>query len=156
MNSKRSREDLYFRLNVINIHLPPLREMRKEILHLIGFFIEYFNKTMKKQDIKIKGITPGALQLLEDYTFPGNIRELENIIERAFILTETDMLTVQDFDIEETQRTSALKKGTMKQIEKDAILAAFARWEGNRTKAAEELGITRRTLFNKMKEYGIE
>ncbi|MBN2440529.1 MAG: sigma-54-dependent Fis family transcriptional regulator [Spirochaetales bacterium] len=153
---KKFREDLYFRLNVINIQLPLLREMREELPELIGFFIEGFNKTIKKQDVHIKGITPDALQLLKNYTFPGNIRELENIIERAFILAETDMLTMQDFDIEPEPKTFAVKKGTIRQIEKDAILTALARWEGNRTKTAEELGITRRTLFNKMKEYGIE
>ena len=150
------REDLYFRLNVITIHLPLLREMRDDIPQLTGFFIGQFNKTMKKKGRYIKGITPDALQLLTHYSFPGNIRELENLIERAFILAETDMLTVNDFDIEQLPHTNPVKKGTIKEIEKDAILIALTRWERNRTKAAEELGITRRTLFNKMKEYGIE
>lgn len=148
------REDLYFRLNVINIHLPPLREISDDLPQLIGFFIEQFNKIMKRQDRKIKGITQEALQLLKNYSFPGNIRELENLIERAFILAETDMLTASEFDIEQQQKP-VIKKGTIREMEKKAILSALARWEGNRTKAAEELGITRRTLFNKMKEYGI-
>jgi two-component system, NtrC family, response regulator AtoC len=156
INTKKFREDLFFRLNVINIHLPPLRDLGDEILRLIGFFIERFNKTVKNQDKKMKGITPRASNLLKAYSFPGNIRELENLIERAFILAESDMLTIHDFDIDEQPQTKNIKRGTIKQIEKDAILDALARWEGNRTRAAEELGITRRTLFNKMKEYGVE
>ncbi|MBN2532218.1 MAG: sigma-54-dependent Fis family transcriptional regulator [Spirochaetales bacterium] len=156
--SGRFREDLYFRLNIINIHLPPLKEMINDLPQLIGFFIEQFNKIMKKHDRKIKGITPEALQLLHNYSFPGNIRELENLIERAFILAETDILTTSDFDIEQQdeKHNPVLKKGTIREMEKETILFALTRWEGNRTKAAEELGITRRTLFNKMKEYGIE
>jgi len=150
------REDLYFRLNVINIHLPPLREMKEDIPQLIGFFIEQFNKRMKNLRHSIKGITPEALDLCQNYSFPGNIRELENIIERAFILADTDMLTVSDFDIDRQKNKPAVKKGTIKEIEKEAILAALKRWEGNKTKAAEELGITRRTLFNKIKEFGIK
>lgn len=159
IKSGRFREDLYFRLNVINIHLPPLREMINELPQLIGFFIEQFNKIMKKHDRKIKGIAPEALELLQHYSFPGNIRELENLIERAFILAETEMLSISDFDIEQQdthEHKPVLKKGTIREMEKETILSALTRWEGNRTKAAGELGISRRTLFNKMKEYGIE
>jgi two-component system, NtrC family, response regulator AtoC len=159
IDAGKFREDLYFRLHVITIHLPPLRDMIDELPQLIGFFIEQCNKTIKKQGWKVKGITPKALQLLMSYSFPGNIRELENLIERAFILSETNMLKASDFDIEvpeEKKNNPVIKTGTIKEKEKETIISALARWEGNRTKAAEELGITRRTLFNKMKEYGIK
>ena len=96
------------------------------------------------------------MKVLSNYPFPGNIRELENLIERAFILADSEMLTTHDFDIDTQMNTFEVKKGTIKEVEKDAIRKALNRWEGNRTKAADELGITRRTLFNKLKEYGIE
>lgn len=146
------REDLFFRLNVIKIELPPLRDRKEDIRLLAGHFIAKFNALM---DRKIKNVTPGALEKLESYDFPGNIRELENIIERAFIFCETDNLTPHDIDIKEQGRNSG-KKGTIKEVEHLMIIEALQRWEGNRTKAADELGITRRTLINKIKEYKID
>ncbi|MBN1696879.1 MAG: sigma-54-dependent Fis family transcriptional regulator [Spirochaetales bacterium] len=151
----RFREDLFFRLNVVSIHLPPLRDRKEDIPKLTGFFIERFNRTMRGAENKIGGITPEALRLLNDYSFPGNIRELENLVERAFILSEADILTVKDFDLPQEAKVVSSPAGTLQEMEKKAILAALHRWEGNRTKTAIELGITRRTLFNKIREYGL-
>ncbi len=160
VKEEKFREDLYFRINVINIHLPPLRERKEDIPHLINYFIKKFNKTMGK---KISGMESEAIEALINYNFPGNIRELENIIERAFILADTDKITLKDLGLPETtKKTKTTEKPdttntkTLKQLEREAIIEALLKWEGNRTKASEELGITRRTLLNKIKEYNLE
>ncbi len=161
VREEKFREDLYFRINVINIHLPPLRERREDIPHLINHFIKKFNKTMGK---KILGMESDAIEALMHYDFPGNIRELENIIERAFILSETDKITINDLGLPESAKKTderekpdrTTKPKTLKQLEREAIVEALLKWEGNRTKASEELGITRRTLLNKIKEYDLE
>ncbi|MBN2735815.1 MAG: sigma-54-dependent Fis family transcriptional regulator [Spirochaetales bacterium] len=147
------REDLYFRLNIISIELPPLREKIEEIDQLTGIFIKKFNKTMGRS---ITGITQKALKKLKDYHYPGNIRELENIIERAFILADTNEISEGDIDLSSDNKRKITITGTLAELEKETILQALNRWEGNRTKAAEELGITRRTLFNKIKEYHLD
>jgi two-component system, NtrC family, response regulator AtoC len=153
ISREKFREDLFFRLNVINIELPPLRERKGDIPRFAGFFIEKLNKTMGH---KRKGITPEALDHLMAYDFPGNIRELENMIERAFILSDQDMLGVKDFpDFMAVSPTNSIKPGTVRELEKEAVRQALLKWEGNRTKASKELGFTRRTLLNKLKEYGL-
>jgi two-component system response regulator AtoC len=147
------REDLYYRLNVIQIKIPPLKDRREDIPQLVGHFIRKYNTIMGKS---IRGIEPESLRALQHYDFPGNIRELENLIERVILLTETDIITLKDLDITETVPSIPVKEGTLADLEKQAILASLRRWEGNRTRAAEELGITRRTLLNKIKVYGFQ
>lgn len=147
------REDLYYRLNVIQIKVPPLKERKQDIPQLVGYFIKKYNKVMRKS---IQGIDPESLRVLQNYDFPGNVRELENLIERVVLLAETDTITLKDLDITETTANIPIRKGTLADLEKQAILAALRRWEGNRTRAAEELGITRRTLLNKIKVYGFQ
>jgi two-component system response regulator AtoC len=147
------REDLYYRLNVIQIKVPPLRDRREDIPQLVGHFIRKYNTIMGKS---IQGIEPESLRALQHYNFPGNIRELENLVERVILLTETNTITLKDLDINETVPSIPVKEGTLADLEKQAILASLRRWEGNRTRAAEELGITRRTLLNKIKVYGFE
>jgi len=147
------REDLYYRLNVIQIKVPPLKERREDIPQLVGHFIKKYNKIMIKS---IQGIEPESLRALQSYDFPGNIRELENLIERVILLAETKTITLKDLGIVETVPNIPVRKGTLAEIEKKTILTALRRWEGNRTRAAEELGITRRTLLNKIKTYGFE
>ncbi|MBA7709645.1 Transcriptional regulatory protein ZraR [subsurface metagenome] len=102
------------------------------------------------------GIEPAALECLQSYGFPGNVRELENIIERAVILVEKDIISLNDLGITAKIQKFRIKKGTLDQVQKQAIIEALMRWEGNRTRAAKELGITRKTLLNKIKEYGLE
>jgi two-component system response regulator AtoC len=147
------REDLYYRLNVIQVHLPPLRERREDILLLAGYFIRKFNKVIGKT---IQGIDPEAIRSLQSYKFPGNVRELENIIERAVILATTNTITLKELEITPTAPKTIVKTGTMEEIQRQAILDALRRWDGNRTRAAEELGINRRTIQKKIKEYGLE
>ena len=153
LNKGLFREDLFYRLNVIRIEVPPLRERRDDIPILSGHIIKKFNKIMGKY---ICGIEPEALKCLQSYGFPGNVRELENIIERAVILAEKDTIRLNDLGLTTTDQKFRVNRGTLDQIQKQAILEALSRWEGNRTRAAEELGITRRTLLNKINEYGFK
>ena len=156
------REDLFYRLNVVRIELPPLRE-RKEDIPLLSAYIA--KKLAKRMDKRIEGFTPEAMEALKAHEFYGNVRELENILERALIFS--DGPTIGKNDLLFSQSVSKDMQGSkddlipdevysLKEIEKYAIIKALQRWEGNRTKAAEELGISRRTLITKIAEYGIE
>ena len=158
------REDLFYRLNVVRIELPPLRERSEDIPLLAANIISRYNRTM---GTRITGFTPEALDMLKKHSFYGNVRELENILERTMIFAEGSIIRVEDLDL----RFSVSRPGeerashhdeshedavTLKDIEKSAIIRSLQRWEGNRTHAAEELGISRRTLITKIAEYGIQ
>ncbi len=152
----RFREDLFYRLNVFRIALPPLRERRQDLPLLVGQLIGRFNRTMGRQ---VEGIRPEALAALERYPFPGNVRELENIVERAFILSEGPWIGPEELGLagpDDSTPKAEPRAGSMQDREREALVEVLARWEGNRTRAAEELGISRRTLFNKIKEYGLD
>ena len=155
IKENKFREDLYFRLNIIRIELPSLQERKEDIPLLTGYFINKFNRVMDK---KIKSISKDALEKLISYNFPGNIRELENIIERAFIFTEGTEILPNDIDIKDNKnhKENSVKIGKLKDIERETIIESLRRHNGNRTHAAEELGFTRRTLINKIKEFGIK
>ncbi len=153
IKENKFREDLFFRLNVFKIEMPTLRERINDIPLLAGYFIKKFNKTFKKN---ITSINDDALKLLQSYQFPGNVRELENIIERAFIYCETDKITLKDIDLKKDLSEDKIKTGKIKDMEKELIIETLHKWEGNKTKAAEELGFTRRTLLNKLKEYKLK
>jgi two-component system response regulator AtoC len=148
------RQDLYYRLNVIHIHLPPLRERREDIPLLAGSLLK---KLGRKLERPVADLSPEALQALQCYDFPGNIRELENMIERALILCEGSVITCSDLGMKPAATPyREAPRGTLRDIEKWAVRQALQRWEGNRTRAAEELGCSRKTLQNKIKEYGLE
>jgi two-component system response regulator AtoC len=153
----RFREDLYYRLNVIRIAVPPLRERPQDIPLLVGRIIARLNRTMGRQ---LEGADPEALERLAAYPFPGNVRELENIIERAFILSDGTRIRADalgpEFSARRPARRAVTGRGSIRDVEREALAAALARWEGNRTQAARELGISRRTLFNKIKQYGLD
>ncbi|RKX76059.1 MAG: sigma-54-dependent Fis family transcriptional regulator, partial [Spirochaetes bacterium] len=154
VNEGAFREDLFYRLNVVRIDVPPLRERADDIPVLTGHIVAKLNRKMGKT---IKGISPNALKKLISYEFPGNIRELENIMERAFIFSDSEIIEEKDIDIrKEGKSDETVKPGSLKSLEKQRIIEALHRWEGNRTKAASELGITRRTIINKIKEYNID
>lgn len=146
------REDLFYRLNVIRLELPPLRERPEDIGPFAAHFIRRYRE---RTGSAVSGIAAKAVQRLQEYRFPGNVRELENLIERAMILAETSELAPHDFPLGEAAARS-VRRGTLRELERDAIVAALHRHEGHRTHAAEELGITRRTLLNKVKEYAID
>jgi two-component system response regulator AtoC len=145
------REDLYYRLNVVRIEVPPLRERPEDVALLAGLFIKTLGARMGKQ---VKGLDDEALARLAAYPFPGNVRELENMIERSLIFSEGEQITAADLSVPQT-REKPVRAESMRDIEKRAIADALLRWEGNRTRAAEELGISRRTLITKIKEYGL-
>jgi len=154
------REDLYYRLNVISITLPPLRERREDISHLIDYFLKKYSKENQKS---ISDISKEARALLLRYTYPGNVRELENLIERAVVLCRGEVITTQDLPFhlkeEKSERPwdSPKKEKTLpeslEEIEKDTILKALQQHQGVQTKAAESLGISERVLRYKMKKY---
>jgi two-component system response regulator AtoC len=179
VRDKTFREDLYFRIHVIAIELPPLRERREDIAPLAGFFLSRFSRETGKA---VEGLSSGAIELLQSWPFPGNIRELENSIERAVILSNGPLLEREDFPfsgnpirgmerppiggqspMEEVPPApgSAHEPGardtgtTIRDAEKELIRQALERNAGHREKTAGELGITRRTLLNKMREYGL-
>ncbi len=161
------REDLYFRLNVIHLHVPPLRERPRDIPILAGRFAARFAAETGKT---VRGISPSALELLAAYPFPGNVRELENAVERAVILGEGDVLEPSDFmlgtalHVHEYRKTEPSPQDSslpeiellrLSDLESAAIRKALLRNGGHREHTAAELGISRRTLLNKMREYGI-
>ncbi len=147
------REDLYYRLNVIRIEVPPLRERRGDIPALAGSFVEKLNRHMGR---KVRGLTPEALARLSAYGFPGNVRELENVIERAYILCTSDMIGPRDLGEPFSRGVRAPRTGSLRNQERELIERTLRKHGGNRTHAAQELGISRRTLLNKIREAGLD
>jgi len=156
------REDLFYRLNVLPINLPPLRERNEDIPLLCDHFINQFNKRLNKD---ISNITPAAMSLLLKHNWPGNVRELENVIERALVLAEDKLLAPENFPslIGEKEGTYQIDKifegyslkDAQKDLEKILISKALTKTEGNRTKAAQLLEISHPSLLSKIKAYNI-
>lgn len=146
------RQDLYYRLNVFNIEVPPLRERKEDIPLLVEHFIHKYDKILNK---KVEEISPQAMELLLNYDYPGNIRELENILERSMIMAQNNIMDETYFAFINKENFSE-KKGTLKEVEKELIIKYLIQNKSNRTKTAELLGISRRSLQNKIKEYQIE
>jgi DNA-binding NtrC family response regulator len=143
------REDLYFRLNVLTIDLPPLRDRDDDVLLLVGHFAGTFAAEMGKP---VPRFSDRALQVLRNYRWPGNVRELENVVQRLVVMTEGDLIDVPD--LPSLMRFSALGKGgfdrTLAEVEAEYIRNVLASVSGNRTRAAEILGIDRKTLREKL------
>ena len=152
------REDLYYRINVIRIDLPPLKDRREDIPLLIDHFVAKFNKIQNKD---VVGVTEEVMAVLMEYDYPGNVRELENLIERAFVLCKSGFIGAEHLpsflhgrtSLSEASRGSGAK---LKDLEAMHISDALRRHGGNRTKAAQELGIDPSTLFRKMKSLDLE
>jgi len=166
------REDLYYRLNVVNLSIPPLRARQQDVLELAKAFLLRFNRELNRQ-VPVTGFEPGAEELLSSYSWPGNVRELENAIERAVLLAEGTLVTVQALPEriwstaraperppapsrgEPVQEDLSLKRA-MRSLEERYIRAALRKTRGNRTRASELLEISHRALLYKIKEYGID
>jgi DNA-binding NtrC family response regulator len=147
------RPDLFYRLNVFRIELPPLRERREDIPALADHFMRKFCKEMNK---RIERIAPAAMAVLQQQSWPGNIRELENAVERAMVVAQEPELREQDFTLAKGAMTisSPLESRTLDEIEKAHILKTLDECGGNQTRAAEVLDIDRVTLHHKLKKYG--
>jgi len=159
MNPKKAveegkmREDLYYRLNVIPIHLPPLRERKEDIPLLIEHFLKKYSSQNGK---KIKGVTQECLEVINQYEWPGNVRELENAIQRAVVISEKEYLGPEDLflQVEGKSGTSLSSDNlTLEEMEKRLIQHTLQKVGGNRTKAAKALGVSVRTIRNKIKKY---
>ena len=153
------REDLYYRLNVIAMQLPLLRERKEDIPLLVNYFLEKFSEKNKK---KFSGVSDGFLKTLEAYHWPGNVRELENVIERATIVTRGEILTEQDLPelfhggpVTPVAAGSRPLREMLGEPERELILRTLQECRWNRKKAAAHLGINRTTLYNKMKKYNL-
>ncbi len=155
------RDDLYFRLAVVRLTLPPLKERREDIPFLVEHFIQRFNA---KRGKNIAGVTPAVMEIFMRYPFPGNVRELENLIEYGFVLCHDRVIDVRHLpeefqhsspgmaDLDVSRGPSASK---LKWAEADTIRASLRRWRGHLGKTAKDLGISRTTLWRKMNKYSI-
>jgi DNA-binding NtrC family response regulator len=151
VEERRFREDLFYRLNVFNVDVPPLKERKEDIPLIVEHLIGKYNKILNK---KVKKVSVKAVELLLDYNYPGNIRELENIIERSMIMAKDEIIDEKYFNFI-SKEIYIEKKGTLKDIEKELIIKYLIQNKSNRTHTAELLGISRRSLQNKIKEYKI-
>ena len=152
----RFREDLYYRLNVIDIQLPPLRERKEDIPLLVQHFINKFSQDLKKN---ISGVSEGALKIFLNYSWPGNVRELENVIQRAMTLSQHEVILPEDLPatVIQTPDKKLVEKAleenfTLDQLEKEYIKKVLIEAGGNKSKAAEILGLDRKTLYRKLQE----
>ncbi|MBM4359622.1 MAG: sigma 54-interacting transcriptional regulator, partial [Deltaproteobacteria bacterium] len=158
----RFREDLFYRINVLHVHVPPLRERRDDIALLVDHFLERNNARL---GTSIRSIAPGARKALLEYPWPGNVRELENVIERAMVLADGDALSEADLPDRVHQARDPVRmqlasgemsiKKTARAIEEVLIRRALAQTKGNRTRAAALLEISHRALLYKIKDYEI-
>ena len=158
--ASRFRSDLYYRINVVRLHLPPLRERKEDVPALVQHFVAQHNKRL---GTRVVGVSPAAMRALMEYRWPGNVRELENVVERAIVLSEGDQVelkqlpaevrggppkgSTRDGDLSVKRQTGALEKSLIEQ--------ALERTGGNRTRAAELLDLSHRALLYKIREYGL-
>jgi transcriptional regulator with PAS, ATPase and Fis domain len=149
------REDLYYRINVLQIELPPLRERTEDIQLLIEHFIDRLNKT---RDKFIEGISPEVLSILMTYDYPGNVRELENIIEHAFVLCQASTIGVECLppQLSPKEKGAEVPARSVREFEKYFLIETLKKNKWSRVKTAAELGINKSTLWRKMKKLGIE
>jgi transcriptional regulator with PAS, ATPase and Fis domain len=159
LRSGALRQDLYYRLNTFQIEIPPLRERREDIPALVKRFVAQFSE---RHGVMSPSVSPEALERLHAYHWPGNIRELQNTVEYAVILAESNLIGLKQLPAE-LQVSPALRlavgpvdhSGSLEASERQAILAALTESRGNKKRAAEVLGIQRPTLYAKLRKYGI-
>jgi DNA-binding NtrC family response regulator len=149
----RFREDLLFRLNTIEIHLPPLRERREDLPLLANYFLRQFSQRYRKH---LTGFESAALQTLIDYAWPGNVRELEHALERAVLMAQGDTVRSSDLGLRTGHEgTGRVEDMSLEEVECLLVKKAMARHEGNVSAAADALGLTRSALYRRLKKYGM-
>jgi len=151
----RFRQDLLYRINTVEIHLPPLRERSGDLLLLADHFLKIYSKKYKKN---VKGLLSASHKKLQQYHWPGNVRELQHAIERAVIMSDGDMLTPDDFILSSTAKKSGdleLNSFNLDEIEKTIIQKVLKQHQGNISQAAQDLGLTRTSLYRRMEKHGL-
>ncbi len=148
------RQDLLYRINTVEINLPPLRARTEDIPPLVTHFIDMYAKKYRKD---VHGIQEGAIEKLQKYPWPGNVRELQHAIERAIIMSEEDELTTMDFFFLSgtTSGSTATDSFNLEEVERSVIEKVLERHNGNISKAAKELGLTRASLYRRLEKYGL-
>ena len=146
------REDLFYRINTIQIEIPPLRNRREDIALFVDYFLKKYTDLYGRPGLILH---PQALEKLANYDWPGNIRELQHTIEKAVILAEKNVIRASDLFIRPGKALSFSEVPNLEEVERQAILAAITQNEGNLTAAAEQLGVSRQTLYNKMKRFNL-
>ncbi|MBM4137506.1 MAG: sigma-54-dependent Fis family transcriptional regulator, partial [Nitrospira sp.] len=151
------REDLFFRLHVIHIKLPPLRERTEDIPLLVAHYIESASKQEKKN---ITSVSPEAMAALMEFQWPGNVRELANVIAKCVLISKDEVITLDDLPVgfRRMQKRdeliySPLSEASLKEVERELIINTLKRVHGNKSKAAKMLGITRKSLYTKLKKF---
>jgi two-component system response regulator HydG len=155
VNRNEFRQDLLYRINTVEIQLPPLRERREDIALLVDHFLGIFSKKYKKP---VTSVSAPAMKKLERYRWPGNIRELIHMLERAIILAESQVLQPVDFlfpDTEAEVECVIFDNYNLEDVEKAVIRKALKKHEGNVSHAAKDLGLTRTSLYRRMEKYGL-
>jgi DNA-binding NtrC family response regulator len=145
------REDLFYRLNVVNIHIPPLRERPEDISSLIDYFVQKYCISMNKPRVQVDS---SVIKRLMEYTFPGNIRELENMIERALVVGNGKKIMVRDLPLGKEEISSNIE--SLEDFEKDFILKILNKYEWNISRTAKAIKVDRVTLYNKIKKHGLK
>ena len=145
------REDLFYRLNVVNIHIPPLRDRIADIPLLVDYFIKKYCLSMNKPPATID---PSALKRLQEFNYPGNIRELENMIERAIVVGDGRRITLKDLPLEKTIVNNSTE--SLDDFEKAFILQILQKYAWNISRTAKALKVDRVTLYNKIKKYELK
>ncbi|MHC4657204.1 MAG: sigma 54-interacting transcriptional regulator, partial [Planctomycetota bacterium] len=146
------REDLYYRLNVVTMDLPPLRNRREDILPMAEHFLK---KYAEENNRRVKSFSAEVVEFMLNYHWRGNVRELENMIERGVILSKDEAITMAELP-QELTRQAPVKERTLEALEKDQILKVLEETDGNIAQTAKILGIHRMTLYNKLKKYSID
>lgn len=146
------RQDLYYRINTVSIELPPLRNRKDDIPELVNLFVRKYAGIYSRP---IPDVSENAMLSLCSQSWPGNIRQLEHVVEKALILSDSVTLDARHFDLHDSQISSEGKPTTLEAMERNAIIAAIKHNEGNMSEVARQLGITRQTLYNKLRKYGI-
>jgi len=158
----RFRDDLYYRINVLSVDVPPLRERREDIPVLIDYFLKKHTRNTSRL---VRGLTPDTRKVMVDYSWPGNVRQLESAIERAILLCEGDHITIEDLPLEVKQEARPVTEGAFKlpadginfeDVERDLIMQAMEQTDYNITKSAKLLGLTFRTLQYRLEKFGIK